>query len=358
MTAGANGEKRRLLWLDFLKVVAILAVLYDHRAGYAMAQQISAYTGADLLLQAAATLTRTNVPLFFMVSGALLLGRTESIGFLFRHRVLRILIVMVLCTFLRGYPSWTAANFLDVFTSKLNWYLYAYLAYLLMLPLLRKLAQGLQERDAVYFLAWAAFIDAGLGFMAYFNQTNPVTAAPAPNTALLVFAPCFGTTFPSLAWGMMYPLAGYLLLRHGRILSSKAACRLYAGGAICFLLFSIVGITEVNRASMGTDVELLRAHGLLPASCLFFVWAQRLYENYPVLSYAWIAKFTKEQATCVFGIYIIETHTELKNFVEWNIAPQGIHTIWAALLSMLLQYVICFFITFLMKKVPGLRQIL
>ena len=102
------------------------------------------------------------VPLFFMVSGALLLGREESLVQVLRHRVLRMLAVLALFLLAQnayyvsiGKISLTEGLLNLPFASSpawASWFLLAYTAFLLMLPLLRLLAQRMQPRHFIYLI--------------------------------------------------------------------------------------------------------------------------------------------------------------------------------------------------------------
>lgn len=99
-----------------------------------------------------------------MISGALLLKKEESVGVVLKKRWLRFLVVLFVFSFFQYIVS---INFdisqlsLSYFFKKLYssafasayWYLYAYLGYLLMLPLLRKFVSGMRDKDFLYLIA-------------------------------------------------------------------------------------------------------------------------------------------------------------------------------------------------------------
>ena len=146
----------RKVYLDWIRVIAIALVLFNHLPGYALYENGGAGRPFYLLCT---LITRINVPLLLMVSGTLLLEREEPVGKVLKHRVLRIAGALVAAyvglyllraahdTVLYGAPF--AFNFAELIPGILGrrlitadaasyWYLYAYLGYLLMLPFLRK----------------------------------------------------------------------------------------------------------------------------------------------------------------------------------------------------------------------------
>lgn len=84
----AAAAGRRLAYIDALRIIAILLVVFNHLPGYTL---YMSNTGPKAWLYMFLTMvTRINVPLFLMVSGALLLGKRESISRVLRHRAARI----------------------------------------------------------------------------------------------------------------------------------------------------------------------------------------------------------------------------------------------------------------------------
>lgn len=154
------------LHIDVLRILAAFLVLYNHTSGYHY--YLTEYTGVRetglyILLS---VITRINVPIFYMISGALLLGRNESYASLFSKRILRFAAVLV------GASAVTYAMYhrrtLGVwdFISKLltgnisipYWFLYAYLGFLFTLPFLRKAAQKLDGADILMLFGGVSLI--------------------------------------------------------------------------------------------------------------------------------------------------------------------------------------------------------
>ena len=148
-----------------LKILAMLLVLFNHTGpdGFRRFVDVpdSPFFPIFLFLSVACKIA---VPLFFMCSGALLLGRDEPFKKLFSHRILRYVIVLVLFSFaeylfiLRSDFSKFDLGyfFLRIYASDMHgayWFLYAYLACLILLPFLRKMARALDGREFVYLIA-------------------------------------------------------------------------------------------------------------------------------------------------------------------------------------------------------------
>ena len=156
-----EGSKKRIS-LDVIKIVAICFVIYNHTGenGY----ELFRYAEKEWIRCLAIFLDvicKSGVPLFFMVSGALLLGREESFKVIFLKRVLRYVVILLFFSFLyyvRLYVLHPEYGFSLVFFAKYIystpfitpfWFLYLYIEFLIMLPLLRAIVKSIDIRGYV-----------------------------------------------------------------------------------------------------------------------------------------------------------------------------------------------------------------
>ena len=149
-------------YLEVVRIIAIMCVVFNHTAGffmYANARDVYSF-GISLV---GSILCRVAVPLFLMVSGATLLGKRESIGRLLKHRVLRMMIVLAVFSAFyyaidvyRGERRFSPLGFIrDLLNGELQssfWYIYLYIGILLLMPLLRILAQNMSDREYTWLI--------------------------------------------------------------------------------------------------------------------------------------------------------------------------------------------------------------
>ena len=84
--------------LEVIRILAILMVMYNHSAAF---MSFSNQSGVEYAISFLFSMVcKGAVPLFFMVSGALLLGKNESGKDLFQKRILRMILVIVIFSFL------------------------------------------------------------------------------------------------------------------------------------------------------------------------------------------------------------------------------------------------------------------
>lgn len=157
-------RSNRRVYLDFLRILACFLVIFNHLRGY------SAYQQATSSLQAFyymgyTMFTRINVPIFFMISGSLLLSKDIHYKDLILKRITRILAVLLCASFavylIMEVRKDIGSFDLIIFFRRLlkgehasaYWYLYAYLGFLVSLPFLRRIAKQFSCADFIWFLA-------------------------------------------------------------------------------------------------------------------------------------------------------------------------------------------------------------
>lgn len=162
-------QRTKKVYLEIMRIIAILGVLFCHTGTYGIHHYLETDNGLNYWLGIfLATVSNFCIPLFFMISGAVLLNREESVAYVYRHRVLK----MVAATFLAcliKYP-WTVYHnpdmefdlntlfraFFEGSAATQYWYLYTYISFLMLLPFLQKLVKVIQDGSwFVYlFLVW------------------------------------------------------------------------------------------------------------------------------------------------------------------------------------------------------------
>ena len=150
-------------YLDILKVLAIFLVLWNHTgSGFELYNDVHDMP-RHLVYLCCSILDKIAVPLFFMASGALLLGREESVHTILTRRVRRFALILAAASavnyiyYFSGTRNFSLYDFaVRLYTGTVAgplWYLYSYIGLLLTLPFLRKLARTMRERDYFWLLA-------------------------------------------------------------------------------------------------------------------------------------------------------------------------------------------------------------
>lgn len=155
-------HKSEKLHIELLRIIATFLVIFNHTGTWGFflfsVRQESSFYWMYLFCS---ILCKIAVPLFFMISGALLLPKAESIGTLYRKRVLRFLLVLLLFSSIQYiFRAWayhipiSFGHFIrSIYSTNLAtayWFLYAYIGFLIMLPFLRKMAAAMSPNDYIY----------------------------------------------------------------------------------------------------------------------------------------------------------------------------------------------------------------
>lgn len=150
--------------LELLRIFAIVLVVFNHTPAYHFplsAQANASWTEFFMLCISIAI--KVAVPLFFMISGALLLAKKESLSSLLKKRVLRMLVVLIIFLLAQNFFSYFCGAYtlkqvgyrilIGTTTAHATWFLYAYICFLLMLPLLRLLVEKMETQHFLYLIA-------------------------------------------------------------------------------------------------------------------------------------------------------------------------------------------------------------
>lgn len=231
-TALGSSDRNRAVYIDILRIFACYFVIFNHTSTrgflrYAIYPAGSLHWIASFFF---ATFCKT-VPLFFMISGGLLLGKDESFSKTFRRSV-KILIDIVLFSlfyyWLESRYAGTAFSLKDTFRTMLSeaywqlWYLYAYIAFILSLPIMRKIVRSLDEKTSMYVLV-LAFLYLGI---------IPIAEAFFSVNLCSWLKP--GWLTPDI---FIYPVTGYIIENKLRI-TKRMVCQCWVLVLLCFILSS------------------------------------------------------------------------------------------------------------------------
>ena len=201
--------KAKKLHIEFLRALCIWLVMFTHTstAGFSLYIARPASLFYPLYL-AVPFWVKTAVPIFFMISGALLLGREEPISRIWKKRIWRFLQVIFIFSLINyvwfyhnlplSLPGHIAKFFTMLYTSDLAtayYFLYIYISFLLMPPIWRKLVKALGEELYLYLIGLNLFfvgcipvisflIFKGSAEMNYF--LNPLLAVSEPTFYFLM----------------------------------------------------------------------------------------------------------------------------------------------------------------------------
>lgn len=338
-------------YLEAIRVIAVILVIFNHTDGFIYYTQTK--NGLTWIYSMVlAVVCRAAVPLFFMVSGAVLLGKTEKeepLKALFQKRIARILTVLAAVSL--GYYLFDmgrgriteagAGDFLyKLFTNGIRdsfWFLYTYLFVLLTLPFFRKLAPLLYGRLIIYLIALKAlsgllvpFLSLGFGLSVTYDAGF-------------------------VGGYIYYMLLGYYMSHEGE----KDIQKIKTGSLwLCFgglVILSVAAMVLLRRLTGEYQAAGLDLFVFLTAPVMWLL-IKRYTERLPADSR--LGRFLVFTGGCVFGVYLLD------NFVRFQFLPFYLFLsektvgVFANSVYVLLVFSAGVLYTWVLKKIPVIKRYL
>ena len=335
----------RIVWVDFVRVISTFLVVLAHVEGWS-----SDPRWANTIYY---TLSRNGVPLFFLISGFLLLSRQEDASTFLKKRAWKILIPFFVWSIIYDVywnqslaeTGLTLRAILSMLIRILRgprathlWFFYALIGLYLFTPILRLFVSKAKNTDILYYI--------GLWFLAV-----PVLAI------VQEFSPLRSGFELQLATGYVgYYLLGLFL---GRLELSRKNLLVFVGLFIIgfvstFLVFQLNlpphgGAKEiVFRSYLSANIILMA----VPVFVFLRVAGQKLPRRF--------LRILDLLSQASFGIYLV--HSIVMMWLSAGWASFGFpfdigSSLWVIPLVAVLAFVISFAITMVLRKIPFIRSI-
>ncbi len=349
--------KKREIYFDVLRIIACLMVIFAHTndRGYSRYAVDGEGLGSALWIAdtVIAASCKTSIYIFFMISGALLLRKQESLLKTYR-RSIRILIDLFLFSSIylwlgcksTGIPFVPARLFTYILSTDYwhLWYLYAYIALIITLPFLRDFAQGLTLSNWKIMYVLAFFITAVLPFIEA-NQEINSNLKPSWITVNI----------------LLYPISGYILDQKVDIenVTGRKMLKLWGLSLIC-LIISLFAEYHFLLSHPGDGNQVYLNLAILSNVPIFFLTAK--YLSHKARLSERMRKMISGIGSLTFGIYlfhlmIMYDTPVLSDFFVEHIETGAIGSQLGVYLTVLLVFVICGVITWILRKVPLVRRL-
>ena len=347
-----TSRKGTILWVDLIRVVAIFLVVVIHVSGQLTNVWGKIPNDQWIIADIYGGISRIAVPLFFMISGYLLLPRSESLSAFYTKRMTKLLIPLVVWSLI--YLGWYCGNHPNTCTPSLVWdlllvqgtyyhlwFLYSLISIYLILPVLRLMIKPDTDKRILWYLIglWLIF------------QPGLSIAHKIWNFSIKINAP--------LATGFVcYFVLGYLL---GEITLSRARIILTAVIWVICSLITIIGTYLFTRNSgqfEGFFYDFVSINVIL-ASGAAFLLLRSISESRPFTSPN-IQAILRTLATSTFGIYLIHILVieVLSGWIPFLHLNSFIgNAIWSVLLVSMVVFMLSFLSVRILQKIPVLKSI-
>lgn len=351
---------KRLLYVDVLKICSAWLVIYCHLPAYHYSfEQHNQY---QIFFMIISMFARLCIPVFFMCSGILLLGKEESWQEVFRKRVLKmiftILVFGALCYLLKvsrgGYGDAVRPSLWHFITRLLGneidgayWYLYAYLGFLLLLPLIRRgvrqiTASEIRMLFVIHFLTSTAVPVINL-LLEYLARTDDIYKLAVPEAFSVPFA---------MIRAFFYPILGYYIdtrVDTGNI-KTRHILLLLCSVALCIAVPCLCTLAEGRLLGYYTQNYVLTFDYML-AVCIFLL--VRHFLSGERFTRPGAGRALSAVAGLTFGIYLLDPILRALMFWElYDMASGYLNTFTGSVLWCFFSMILCGLITALLKKTP------
>lgn len=343
-------RQNRQTYLDILRMIAALLVIFNHTGGYRLyLEQAADGSVLSWFRVALSVFTKVNVPLFFMISGALLLTREESYRTILCKRIPRIAIPLIVFSVLYAVMTWDELSFINLVRELLlgriqvtYWFLYAYLDFLLALPLLRKIAKHLTFSDVVVLFAVRMIFVSILPVYRYWAELHYIDPLKLSGYISADF---------SVTDILFYPLIGHYLaniLRPEKLEKKElAGCFLTLLGGIAVSSY----LTYHQGKYVGFTQDFLASFSYATSAALFILTR---YFCTKVTPHPKTRNVLAEIANLTFGVYLIVPFLQE---LFYDVCQNGMNTMLYSFLWCLCSMAVASAITFALKKVPMIRNL-
>ncbi|WP_069988487.1 acyltransferase [Massilioclostridium coli] len=351
MKNGIEKNSTYYMYLDVLRIIACFLVIVNHtdsRVFLRTSPSETWFLGLTYFF-----ICKAAVPLFLMISGVLLLRKIDSyknIG----KKILRFTIVLIVFSLLYYVDGCLTSNspisIVSFFTSIYHnpatnalWYMYLYLAILIMLPILQKLANSMKKRDYQYYFFFSFIILGGMPIIVHYIPS----AAYSDHFQLFIFSCYIGLLL------LGFYIQNYLIIN---LKKCFIAIAIYIVGiAISVVLTYKEYLSSPKNYLFFDDRTLITV--IAPSACLFIV-VKYLFDKVHFGEKG--KRIIKEIGGCTFGTYLFSDFFihKLKAVGIEDSLFQTVNPFLAAVIMEIIVFSAGMAISFLFRRIPFIKKLL
>ncbi len=259
------------LYIDVLRTLAALGVIFVHtyKDGHLLFLEYNSESVSFYLYMCISIFSSCFVPVFFMISGALLLDRKESVRYVWKHRIARVALVLLVFSFINyilqiylGTEDGFSLSyfFLRLYKNYWNysyWFLYSYIAFLIFLPLIQAAVPGLNNSHFLYLIIIMICYTGVYPLLRWYYLADRYNLSPYFN----IWWACENI--------VIYPLTGYYIDSRIRI-SNKRLPFLWISSCLCL---AVCSLTTVSKYTLLKSAEYSTEYW----DCFAIVYAAALF---------------------------------------------------------------------------------
>lgn len=356
MVQKTSNDKK--IHIEILRILAIIFVLFHHTSwrGFVLFLHRDGFTGAIYLFMS--ILCEVAVPIFFMISGALLLKKDESIKRILLKRVLKFIIILfAITTVYHFYDVFFNNRELGNFQTVLNafmtnsasgalWYLYSYIGLLVMLPFFRNMVKNTTTKQYIYLIILNLLLVGILPIVSFtlsngkYYYTNTFSIVIATSMSLFFFL--MGHFFENVVREDFYKLKNCIWLSVAALMAL----------IICSLLTRKrldLGLGFADSTTQGFHYTLVA----IPTFSIY-VWIKFIFKH--LKERKWFTVVASHMGQCTFGIYLFERILRERTLFIFDWLDSFLPCILACGLWIFIMIAIGTTIVSFIKLIPGIKK--
>ncbi len=345
--------------IELLRIIAIFLVMFNHTWIYGFTYFNSCVdTPAYWFYLFLSIMVKIDVPIFFMISGALLLDKEESIKDLYRKRVLKIVLVLILFSFisylylyhLGELEEFSFLEFIKrLYTGDISgqyWFLYEYLGFLVLLPILRVMVKHLEDKHFLYV------------FIVYLTVQIITIIQYVISEGTVSYNGSFSLFIRQEF--IIFPIAGYYVERRlgedkvtPRFLCWMGFATFVTVAVSCYMTwFSCNIIGEWYESTCQTFFNTLI---IVPTVTVYMTvrYIFTKHEFKPI-----VTKMIVVVGSASFGVYLLEQIYRKETFFVYEYLSEYINGFLASILWIVCAFILGLAVSLLLKQIPGLKKII
>jgi len=359
MRIGQEIKMKRKVHLDALRIIACFCVLVNHTNNLVFWWQATPYSETWYVSMFYFFATKIAVPLFLMISGAVLLGKEETIKVVLKKRVLRSVAVLVIASGLFTFAlmavdpetnytvGWFFRGLIEKPICNSYWYLYTYICLMLLLPFLRKAIPYMTKIDYIYLVALFAIVCGTLPILNHY-WSFPALTGKFTQSMLPVY--------------IVYMYLGYFM---EHMLEERYYTK--RGALVAFVVYLVIsGVCAYGLSCSYTypaqydffldNVSLITI--MLQSICIYYI-AKVVFQSKRLANPDCVVnRVVTGIGGCTFGIYLMGDYLIGKFQPMYNQLVTHMNRIPAVILHELAVFATGLVITAVLRKLPVFRKLL
>ena len=338
-----TAKSKRFVSYDVLRILAIFAVILIHTT--AENWYVTSIDNYWLVNNFVNALSRWAVPMFAVITGALLLGKDKiSIKTVYVKYIPRILICLIIWHFIYYFyvvQKFSLDNIIQAIKNGILgksyshlWYLYLLLGFYILLPILNKLVKVLDKKELVYLLILGFTITALIpDIISYTNINLTKLIEPYKLLAFNIY--------------IFYFILGYYLKEY-KSYNKKIDIAVFLLSSFLLVIIAICSNIISVKKQICIQYSSSVASTMLIIS--LFSITNNIFLNKGNI-------FINKLGELTFGVYLIHFLVE-KILLNYGIQSNMVYPIIGVFVVSILIMVISYVISYIISKVPCMRKII